>query len=48
MTVAELIAELQKMPGDVPVWIWAGYDGNEATVVKLGTDDDGLQYVVIE
>lgn len=35
MTVAELIAELQKMPADAPVWVWCEYDGDEATKVRF-------------
>ena len=48
MTVAELIAALQKMPGDALVEVWAGYDGNEATEVKLDADDDSRPIVVIQ
>ena len=49
MKVAELIADLQKMPQEVDVWVFAGYAGNKATLVEYSVNfNDGLPAVLIE
>ena len=47
MTVAELIAELQKLPGDLEVQCWDGYDAELEPIDGARLSHAG-NYVIVD